>query len=95
MFMVPTLDFMCSLFSYYPTAPPCSYHCHHHHHRSNHLCIGSLHRIWIEEGVRGLYRGLGATMLGYLPTWTVYFGTYDRFKWSISRISGRSGVGGS
>ena len=29
----------------------------------------SLKRIWIEEGIRGLYRGLGPVMLGYLPTW--------------------------
>jgi solute carrier family 25 folate transporter 32 len=50
----------------------------------------SLRRIWTEEGVRGLYRGLGPTLLGYLPTWTVYFGTYDRFKHAISTETGLS-----
>jgi len=29
----------------------------------------SLKRIWVEEGLRGLYRGLGPVMVGYLPTW--------------------------
>jgi Mitochondrial carrier protein len=31
--------------------------------------VSSLRRIWRREGVRGLYRGLGTTMVGYLPTW--------------------------
>jgi hypothetical protein len=25
------------------------------------------------EGVKGLYRGFSATLLGYLPTWAIYF----------------------
>lgn len=33
-----------------------------------------------EEGVRGLYRGLGPLILGYLPTWMVYFTVYGRAK---------------
>ena len=35
----------------------------------------SLVRIWSEEGIRGLYRGLGPVMVGYLPTW--YEQTYS------------------
>ena len=32
------------------------------------------------DGVRGLYRGLGPTILGYLPTWAIYFAVYDGIK---------------
>ncbi|KAI9476518.1 MAG: mitochondrial carrier domain-containing protein [Benjaminiella poitrasii] len=39
--------------------------------------VGTLSRIWHEEGIRGLYRGLGPTILGYLPTWAIYFTAYD------------------
>ncbi|CAG8495591.1 2655_t:CDS:2 [Paraglomus brasilianum] len=41
---------------------------------------GTLKRIWNEEGIRGLYRGLGPTLYGYLPTWAIYFSAYDHFK---------------
>lgn len=36
--------------------------------------------ILLRDGVRGLYRGLGPTMLGYLPTWAIYFTVYDGVK---------------
>ena len=42
--------------------------------------LGALGRIYAEEGLRGLYRGLGATVLGYLPTWAIYFTAYDALK---------------
>ncbi|CAK5284397.1 unnamed protein product [Mycena citricolor] len=32
------------------------------------------------DGLRGFYRGLGPTMLGYLPTWGIYFSVYDGIK---------------
>ncbi|WFD34186.1 hypothetical protein MCUN1_001023 [Malassezia cuniculi] len=37
-------------------------------------------RIWIEDGIRGFYRGLGPTLIGYLPTWAIYFCLYDMCK---------------
>ncbi|KAJ9058414.1 hypothetical protein DSO57_1012443 [Entomophthora muscae] len=37
-------------------------------------------KIWSEEGLRGLYRGLGPTICGYLPTWAIYFTAYEAFK---------------
>lgn len=33
-----------------------------------------------EEGLRGLYRGLGPIILGYLPTWAVWFTVYGKTK---------------
>lgn len=42
--------------------------------------FSSLHRIWLEEGVRGLYRGLGPVLLGYLPTWASYFTIYQHCR---------------
>jgi len=30
--------------------------------------------------VRGWYRGLAPTLVGYLPTWAIYFVAYERFK---------------
>jgi solute carrier family 25 folate transporter 32 len=42
--------------------------------------IGTTKVILQEEGVRGMYRGLGPLILGYLPTWTVYFFVYENMK---------------
>lgn len=39
--------------------------------------LGTARIIWREEGVRGMYRGLGPMLLGYLPTWAVYLSIYD------------------
>lgn len=37
-------------------------------------------RIFAKDGIRGLYRGLGPTVLGYLPTWAIYFSAYAGTK---------------
>ncbi|KAI1439284.1 mitochondrial carrier domain-containing protein [Xylaria sp. CBS 124048] len=42
--------------------------------------IGTAGVIWREEGIRGLYRGLGPIILGYLPTWAVWFTVYNKSK---------------
>jgi solute carrier family 25 (mitochondrial folate transporter), member 32 len=42
--------------------------------------IGTARVIWKEDGVRGMYRGLGPMLLGYLPTWAVYMGVYEKSK---------------
>jgi solute carrier family 25 folate transporter 32 len=42
--------------------------------------IGTGRVIWREEGLRGMYRGLGPIILGYLPTWAVWFTVYGRSK---------------
>ena len=39
---------------------------------------GTAKTIWTEEGLRGLYRGLGPLLLGYVPTWAVYLTVYNK-----------------
>ena len=39
---------------------------------------GTAQTIWREEGLRGMYRGLGPMLLGYVPTWAVYLTVYNR-----------------
>jgi len=41
---------------------------------------GTVKFILLHDGIRGLYRGLGPTILGYLPTWAIYFAVYDGVK---------------
>jgi len=56
------------------------------------LFLGTLTRIWSEEGIRGLYRGLGPTIFGYLPTWAIYFTAYDYFKDLVAKQTGKETV---
>ena len=39
---------------------------------------GSAATIWKEDGIRGMYRGLGPMLLGYIPTWAVYLTVYNK-----------------
>lgn len=39
---------------------------------------GTAATIWKEEGVQGMYRGLGPMLLGYVPTWAVYLTIYNK-----------------
>lgn len=39
--------------------------------------IGTARAIIRQDGVKGMYRGLGPMLLGYLPTWAVYMAVYD------------------
>jgi len=45
---------------------------------------GTLRHILLRDGFSGLYRGLGPTLLGYLPTWAIYFAVYDSVKGWLS-----------
>lgn len=42
--------------------------------------IGTSRMILSEDGIRGMYRGLGPLIMGYLPTWMVYFTVYENTK---------------
>jgi len=42
--------------------------------------VGTARTIWTQDGVRGLYRGLGPMLIGYLPTWAVYMGVYGEAR---------------
>lgn len=50
------------------------------HHKVYEGLVGTAKVIWREEGVRGMYRGLGPIILGYLPTWAVWFTVYNKSK---------------
>lgn len=51
---------------------------------------GTTKVIWHDEGIRGMYRGLGPMILGYLPTWAVYLTVYDRTRDAFYERSGKS-----
>lgn len=42
--------------------------------------IGTTRVILSQDGFKGMYRGLGPMLLGYLPTWAVYMAVYDSSK---------------
>lgn len=48
------------------------------------LIVGSLEQIFQKEGLRGMYRGLGPTVLALLPNWAVYFTIYEQLKSILS-----------
>jgi len=45
-----------------------------------HGLVGTAKTIIQQDGIRGMYRGLGPMLLGYLPTWAVYMSVYDISK---------------
>lgn len=45
-----------------------------------HGLFGTARTIIRQDGVRGMYRGLGPMLLGYLPTWAVYMTVYESSK---------------
>lgn len=49
--------------------------------------VGTAKVIWREEGIRGMYRGLGPIILGYLPTWAVWFTVYNESKSVMSQYT--------
>ncbi|PJF19347.1 Mitochondrial nad transporter [Paramicrosporidium saccamoebae] len=50
--------------------------------------VKQLGTIWKQEGLRGMYRGLGPTLVGYLPAFSIYFPTYHFCKVRLSAWRG-------
>jgi solute carrier family 25 (mitochondrial folate transporter), member 32 len=57
-----------------------TYHIMHASSHRYHGLKGTARMIWKQDGIRGMYRGLGPMLLGYLPTWAVYMAVYERSK---------------
>ena len=52
--------------------------------------IGTARTIIRQDGLKGMYRGLGPMLLGYLPTWAVFMAVYDTSKeWYKSRYGAK------
>lgn len=51
--------------------------------------VGTARVIWKHEGLRGMYRGLGPIIMGYLPTWAVWFTVYNRTKTFLGEYHSR------
>ena len=50
---------------------------------------GTAQTIWREEGLRGMYRGLGPMLLGYVPTWAVYLTVYNEAQHYFNTKTGK------
>lgn len=45
---------------------------------ANRGLLGVGRQVWLEKGLKGMYQGLGPTVLGYFPRWAIFFATYHR-----------------
>lgn len=54
-----------------------------HWSRDANISTDTIKSVARTDGFRGFYRGLGPTILGYLPTWAIYFAVYDGIKRSF------------
>lgn len=50
---------------------------------------GTAATIWKEDGLRGMYRGLGPMLLGYVPTWAIYLTVYNKAQAYFRTKTGR------
>jgi len=62
------------------------------HHRVYKGLVGTAKVIWRDEGIRGMYRGLGPIILGYLPTWAVWFTVYNKSKVWMGQYNSESPI---
>jgi solute carrier family 25 folate transporter 32 len=45
---------------------------------ANQSLLGVGRQVWLEKGLRGMYQGLGPSVLAYFPRWAIFFATYHR-----------------
>ncbi|TPX57606.1 hypothetical protein PhCBS80983_g03746 [Powellomyces hirtus] len=55
-----------------------------------HGTISGVQIIWKEEGIRGLFRGLGTTTIAYIADRALWFAAYNRIKTTLATSAGRS-----
>ncbi|CCD23140.1 NAD+ transporter NDAI_0B01060 [Naumovozyma dairenensis CBS 421] len=48
--------------------------------------LGTMSTIVKDEGVKGLYKGIVPIIMGYFPTWTIYFSVYEISKDMYSKL---------
>lgn len=53
-----------------------------------HGTVSGLQIIWKEEGIRGLFRGLGATTIAYIADRAIWFATYNHLKEMMAKAAG-------
>jgi len=53
--------------------------------------LGTFKTIFVEEGIRGCYKGLGTTLMALAPNWSVYFYAYNSFKQLASKSGFKDG----
>ncbi|GIL51918.1 hypothetical protein Vafri_7830 [Volvox africanus] len=51
--------------------------------------------IIAHEGMNGMYKGLGPTLLALLPNWAVYFVVYDSLKRRLGAVASQPAAGGT
>jgi len=45
---------------------------------TNRGLLGVGREVWLEKGLKGMYQGLGPSVLAYFPRWAIFFATYHR-----------------
>lgn len=45
---------------------------------ANQGLLGVGREVWLEKGLKGMYQGLGPSVLAYFPRWAIFFATYHR-----------------